>query len=57
LTYRFGLDIYNELQQLTVNKGGQSGGAGYVNGLYRTSSAFNSILNHTLIAKLCNQPE
>lgn len=50
LGYRFGLDIYNELQQLTINKGGISGGAGYVNGLYRTSSAFNSILNHTLLA-------
>lgn len=50
ISYRFGLDIYNELQSLSINKGGISGGAGYVNGLYRTSSAFNEILNHTLIA-------
>ena len=49
VSYRFGLDIYNELQQLTVNKGGKSGGAGYVNGLYRTTSSFNSILNHNLL--------
>ncbi len=49
INYRFGLDIYNELQSLTVNKGGKSGGASYVNGLYRTTSSFNSILNHTLL--------
>lgn len=50
LSYRLGLDIYNESQELTVNKGGISGGAGYVNGLYRTISSTNKILNHTLIA-------
>lgn len=50
LSYRFGIDIYNELQQLTINKGGISGGTSYVNGLYRTNSDFNSILNHTLLA-------
>ncbi len=50
VSYRFGLDFYNELQSLSVNKGGKSGGTGYVNGLYRTTSAFNSILNHTLLA-------
>lgn len=49
VSYRFGLDIYNELQALSINKGGISGGSGYVNGLYRTSSAFNEILNHTLL--------
>ncbi len=49
VTYRFGLDFYNELQSLSINKGGKSGGASYVNGLYRTSSSFNSILNHTLL--------
>ena len=49
LTYRFGLDIYNEMQSLSINKGGISGGAGYVNGLYRTVSSFNKILNHTLL--------
>lgn len=49
VSYRFGLDIYNELQSLSINKGGKSGGASYVNGLYRTSSLFNQILNHTLI--------
>ncbi|HLK27132.1 MAG TPA: SusC/RagA family TonB-linked outer membrane protein [Puia sp.] len=46
VNYRFGLDIYTENQTTEVNKGGISGGAGYVNGLYRTTSAFNSILNH-----------
>ena len=50
LSYRFGLDVYNELQSLSVNKGGRAGGTGYVNGLYRTTSSFNSILNHTLLA-------
>ena len=49
ISYRFGLDLYNELQSLTVNKGGISGGPGYVNGLYRTISSFNQILNHTVI--------
>jgi hypothetical protein len=34
----------------TMNKGGRSGGPGYINGLYRTTSSFNSILNHTLLA-------
>jgi TonB-linked SusC/RagA family outer membrane protein len=48
LNYRFGLDIYTENQTTEVNKGGKSGGAGYVNGLYRTTSAFNSILNHKI---------
>ncbi len=48
LNYRFGFDVYNELQTLTVNKGGESGGPGYVNGLYRTTSAFNYILNHNV---------
>ena len=49
LSYRFGLDIYNEAQRLTVNKGGISGGAGYVNGLYRTTNSINQVLNHTLL--------
>jgi TonB-linked SusC/RagA family outer membrane protein len=49
VTYRFGLDFYNELQSLSINKGGKSGGPSYVNGLYRTTSSFNSILNHTLL--------
>jgi len=46
INYRFGLDIYNELQTLSINKGGVEGGPGYVNGLYRTTSAVNSILNN-----------
>jgi len=50
LTYRFGLDIYSERQSLTVNKGGISGGSGYVNGLYRTTNSFSQLLNHTLVA-------
>ncbi|HEY4155606.1 MAG TPA: TonB-dependent receptor, partial [Puia sp.] len=33
---------------LSVNKGGKSGGPGYVNGLYRTINEFSSILNHNL---------
>jgi len=49
VNYRFGLDIYNESQSLRVNKGGISGGAGYVNGLYRTTNSFNQVLNHTLL--------
>ena len=49
LSYRFGFDLYTENQITTVNKGGISGGPGYVNGLYRTSTDFNSILNHTVI--------
>lgn len=48
-TYRFGLDVYNELQSVSINKGGKSGGPSYVNGLYRTTSQFNSIYNHTFL--------
>lgn len=48
LQYRLGYDLYSEAQTLTVNKGGKSGGAGYQNGLYRTLTDFNSILNHRL---------
>lgn len=48
LNYRFGMDIYNELLTLDVNKGGVEGGPGYVNGLYRTTNAFNSIINNNI---------
>ncbi len=48
INYRFGLDLYTENQTLRVNKGGISGGPGYVNGLYRTMTDDNSILNHKL---------
>ena len=48
LNYRFGYDVYSDQTSLQVNKGGKSGGANYVNGLYRTSSIFNTILNHLL---------
>jgi len=48
VNYRFGLDLYNEAQALTVNKGGKQGGPGFVNGLYRTTNITNTILNHTL---------
>ncbi len=50
INYWFGYDVYSDQTSLQVNKGGKSGGAGYVNGLYRTTSIFNSILNHTLFA-------
>ena len=48
LNYKFGLDLYQESQTLTVEKGGKSGGPGYQNGLYRTLTDFNSILDHKL---------
>ncbi len=48
IQYRLGFDVYSEAQTLSVNKGGKSGGPGYQNGLYRTLSGFNSILNHRL---------
>ncbi len=50
VNYRFGYDVYSEQTSLQVNKGGKSGGAAYVNGLYRTTSIFNSILNHYVVA-------
>ncbi len=50
VNYRFGYDVYSEQTSLQVDKGGKSGGAGYVNGLYRTTSIFNSILNHYVVA-------
>lgn len=50
INYRFGYDVYSEQTSLEVNKGGKSGGAGYVNGLYRSTSIFNSILSHLLYA-------
>lgn len=46
INYRFGYDVYTDQTSLEVNKGGKSGGAGYINGLYRTTSMFNSILSH-----------
>src|SRR6185312_205282 len=48
INYRFGLDLYQEYQNLNVNKGGKQGGPGYVNGLYRTTNIQNSILNNTV---------
>ena len=48
VNYRFGYDVYTDQTSLQVNKGGKAGGAGYINGLYRSSSIFNSILNHLL---------
>jgi TonB-linked SusC/RagA family outer membrane protein len=47
ITYRFGLDLYQEFQTLEVNSGGKQGGPGYVNGLYRTTNIQNSVLNNT----------
>ena len=46
-SYRVGVDNYNEQQNLRVNKGGVSGGPKYVNGLYRTVDATNTIWDHT----------
>jgi TonB-linked SusC/RagA family outer membrane protein len=52
LTYRLGLDTYNENQEYYVNKGS----VGYVadvavfaNGLYRTTSGRNTIYDHSVI--------
>ncbi len=50
VNYRFGYDVYNEQTSLEVNKGGKAGGAGYVNGLYRTTSINNAILYHLVNA-------
>ncbi|MGC4036955.1 MAG: SusC/RagA family TonB-linked outer membrane protein [Chitinophagaceae bacterium] len=50
INYRFGYDVYSEQTSLQVNKGGKAGGPDYVNGLYRTASIFNSILNHNINA-------
>jgi TonB-linked SusC/RagA family outer membrane protein len=50
IIYRFGLDQDNQDLSLAVNKGGVSGGPGYVNGLYRTVSSNNLILDHNFIA-------
>jgi TonB-linked SusC/RagA family outer membrane protein len=47
VTYRFGLDLYQEFQSLEVNKGGKQGGPGYVNGLYRNTNIQNSVLSNT----------
>lgn len=49
VTYRFGVDVYNELQSLSVNKGGRQGDNTYRTGTYRTTNITNTILNHTLI--------
>jgi TonB-linked SusC/RagA family outer membrane protein len=49
VTYRFGTDIYNELQSLSVNKGGKQGDNTYKTGTYRTTNINNVIFNHTLI--------
>ncbi len=48
VNYRFGVDVYSQQTSLQVNKGGKAGGVGYVNGVFRTTNVFNSILNHTL---------
>ncbi|MBS1576393.1 MAG: TonB-dependent receptor plug domain-containing protein, partial [Bacteroidetes bacterium] len=50
LNYRFGYDVYSDQTSLSVNKGGKAGGPGYINGLYRSTSMFSSILNHLVYA-------
>ncbi|MGE5106216.1 MAG: SusC/RagA family TonB-linked outer membrane protein [Sphingobacteriales bacterium] len=50
LSYKVGFDNYTELQSLSVNKGGVSGGPSYTGGLYRTVNDANTIWDHTLIA-------
>jgi len=50
INYRLGYDVYSEQTSLQVNKGGKNGGPGYVNGLYRSSTHFNTIINHLLYA-------
>lgn len=54
-SYRIGLDKYSERQSLTVNKGGVSGGPKFVNGLYRTTDATNSIVDHTFLLNLATK--
>lgn len=55
INYRFGYDVYSEQTSLMVNKGGKNGGPGYVNGLYRTTNIFNTILNHLVYATYNNR--
>jgi TonB-linked SusC/RagA family outer membrane protein len=50
INYRLGYDVYSEQTSLQVNKGGKNGGPQYVNGLYRSTSIFNTIFNHLLYA-------
>ena len=50
LSYKLGLDNYNEFRSLTINKGGIDGGPSFINGMYRTVNASNSIWDQTLLA-------
>ncbi len=47
--YRLGIDVYNTLNELTVNKGGTTGGLQYTTGMYRTLNSTNSILDHNIL--------
>lgn len=53
LTYRLGYDTYNETQQFYVNKGGVSSLLAQ-NGFLKTTSATNTIWDHSLILALNN---
>lgn len=48
VSYKLGLDTYDEMQKLMINKGGTSGGATYINGFYRSVAANNRIFTHNL---------
>ncbi|MFT4024688.1 MAG: SusC/RagA family TonB-linked outer membrane protein, partial [Flavihumibacter sp.] len=50
VSYRFGLDTYDEMQKLMINKGGVSGGATYINGFYRSVAGTSRIFTHNLFA-------
>ncbi|AMQ55825.1 SusC/RagA family TonB-linked outer membrane protein [Algoriphagus sanaruensis] len=49
MTYRLGLDTYNELQEVMYNKGGATSDLTTRNGYYRTININNTIWNQDLI--------
>lgn len=49
VTYRFGLDTYNEKQELRYNRGGPSSSLATQSGYYRTINITNTIWNQDLI--------
>jgi len=49
MTYRLGLDTYNELQEIMYNKGGATSDLATRNGYYRTVNINNTIWNQDLI--------
>jgi TonB-linked SusC/RagA family outer membrane protein len=50
VTYRLGYDTYTERQTYWINKGGVGFDSNLTPGAYRSSTGFNAVIDHTLLA-------